>query len=558
MRLATSRSRAPAILAAILIVCEGSGLTSPRAADTTNTAFSELAQNTVKRMSGRFDRNRVPLEQLLVGYQVVKELAPSSKEVLKALEPIERKGYEAYVAGKRGVARRTVHRAFACLTGREWTERDEYSRSLALFTDTTVADPDRPLIARVGQLYPSSYKLGAVFRLKSGLLRVKPRAEPAPVGKIDEFECLSSDLIDEPFCFALDARGVEEGAYTLRVDVLEGDTLLRRLTTPLCLVRGLDEARVEVDRRLERISGHESAKATIRYPFEFALLVNLGSREARAYNFRAAIDKSMELLVALEEGRDPLFGAVGDNARHYRLEEANEIVPYRIYVPSDYDSQRAYPLIVILHGGGGNENTMLAHHSGGLMKLAEKHGYVVAAPLGYRPYGSYGRPSGVVRNPEMARIARLSEVDVMNVLELVREEYNIDAGRIFLMGFSMGGSGTWYLGAKYADIWAAIAPIGAGKPSPDGFSSKPLMAGAQPTPAVPYDFEALRDVPVFVCHGALDPRAPVENARAMVQRMKELSMTCEYFEKENAGHGGTIVPSFPKVVDFFNRVTSLP
>ena len=85
MRLATSRSRAPAILAAILIVCEGSGLTSPRAADTTNTAFSELAQNTVKRMSGRFDRNRVPLEQLLVGYQVVKELAPSSKEVLKAL-----------------------------------------------------------------------------------------------------------------------------------------------------------------------------------------------------------------------------------------------------------------------------------------------------------------------------------------------------------------------------------------------------------------------------------------------------------------------------------------
>ncbi|MGD8239907.1 MAG: hypothetical protein PVH68_15225 [Armatimonadota bacterium] len=61
---------------------------------------------------------------------------------------------------------------------------------------------------------------------------------------------------------------------------------------------------------------------------------------------------------------------------------------------------------------------------------------------------------------------------------------------------------------------------------------------------------------MFVSHGELDPRAPVKNARAMVARMKELGLAHEYFEKEGAGHGGIIIPAFPRVVDFFNRVGS--
>ena len=47
----------------------------------------------------------------------------------------------------------------------------------------------------------------------------------------------------------------------------------------------------------------------------------------------------------------------------------------------------------------------------------------------------------------------------MNVLEIVRKEFNIDGDRIYLMGHSMGGGGTWHLGLKYPDIWAGLAPI---------------------------------------------------------------------------------------------------
>ena len=52
-----------------------------------------------------------------------------------------------------------------------------------------------------------------------------------------------------------------------------------------------------------------------------------------------------------------------------------------------------------------------------------------------------------------------SEKDVMNVLEMIKKEFNVDENRTYLMGHSMGGGGTWHLGIKHAEEWAALAPI---------------------------------------------------------------------------------------------------
>ena len=82
---------------------------------------------------------------------------------------------------------------------------------------------------------------------------------------------------------------------------------------------------------------------------------------------------------------------------------------------------------------------------------AEKRGYIIAAPLGYRIDGGYGRSMGGDRKNR----SQFSEQDVMHVLALVRKDYKIDDQRIYLMGHSMGGIGTWVLGAKYPQIWAS-------------------------------------------------------------------------------------------------------
>lgn len=117
--------------------------------------------------------------------------------------------------------------------------------------------------------------------------------------------------------------------------------------------------------------------------------------------------------------------------------------------------------------------------------LAEEGGYILVGPMGYNERGWYGMPFGIPGKtpPKRAQTAdntapkpkpkgsmfsnpndppnlrELSEKDVMNVLDIVRKEYNIDENRIYLMGHSMGGAGTLYLGTKYPSIWAALAPI---------------------------------------------------------------------------------------------------
>jgi predicted peptidase len=55
--------------------------------------------------------------------------------------------------------------------------------------------------------------------------------------------------------------------------------------------------------------------------------------------------------------------------------------------------------------------------------------------------------------------ASLVEFNVMNVLELIRKEFkefNVDSNRTCLIGHSIGGTGSLYLGSKYASNWAAI------------------------------------------------------------------------------------------------------
>ena len=56
-----------------------------------------------------------------------------------------------------------------------------------------------------------------------------------------------------------------------------------------------------------------------------------------------------------------------------------------------------------------------------------------------------------------AALPELSELDVMNVLAITRRELNVDNRRIYLMGHSIGGGGTWHLGIKYPSIWAGLA-----------------------------------------------------------------------------------------------------
>src|SRR5262249_46349341 len=157
-------------------------------------------------------------------------------------------------------------------------------------------------------------------------------------------------------------------------------------------------------------------------------------------------------------------------------------------------SERAYPLIVILHGNGGTENTFFDGYDGQLQRLGEERGYLVVVPLGYRVDGGYGYNNGS-RSAEETRKLQLSEKDVMHVFDLIKQNYKIDASRTYLAGHSMGGSGTWYMGARYPEPWAALA----------------TFAGA----ATPETIPPIKPTPELIVHGDADATVSVERSRTM-------------------------------------------
>jgi poly(3-hydroxybutyrate) depolymerase len=155
--------------------------------------------------------------------------------------------------------------------------------------------------------------------------------------------------------------------------------------------------------------------------------------------------------------------------RTYHFTDTNEAIPYAVFASSKVTRARKNPLIVALHGLGGNPNSLM---HGNLLDLAEQGGFIVFAPMGYNPRGWYGTPGtppaapgATPRPPDPAaandppNLRELSEKDVLNVLALARKEFNVDERRTYLMGHSMGGAGTLYLGSKDAPQWAAIAAI---------------------------------------------------------------------------------------------------
>ncbi|HVB86020.1 MAG TPA: alpha/beta hydrolase-fold protein [Candidatus Dormibacteraeota bacterium] len=247
---------------------------------------------------------------------------------------------------------------------------------------------------------------------------------------------------------------------------------------------------------------------------------------------------------------NPQWRAKGDQHRMYNFPDAGMDMPYRIYVPTTWDGHSSLPLIVMLHGAGSDENRYLDGHNKQLLKLAEQHGYVLVSPLGYNRFGAYGTPlklPAVFGQPEAVfakqrtavtpqdeRTLQLSEKDVINVLEIVLNEYPIDQMSMFLMGHSMGSGGTWYLGAKYSQLWRAIAPM-----------SGPFVDESN------YPWYRIKPMPIMMSEGTL-ALPSVKGSYAMRDWMIANNFNLEYMQVD-ADHGGMVPLVLPAVFDFFDR-----
>jgi predicted esterase len=210
--------------------------------------------------------------------------------------------------------------------------------------------------------------------------------------------------------------------------------------------------------------------------------------------------------LAVPELRTSAGIGAGERGLTYRtfVDSRGVAVNYALFIPEDYRDDRAYPLILFLHGFGTRGTTGRRFTQDALPFTLRYRSidFLVLCPQGRS--GTWD-PSG-----DDARRA-------MELLAAVREGYRVDPRRISLTGVSSGGAGVWDLAARYPDAWAAIVPVAA--------SCDPGKASL------------VKDIPCWCFHNRYDGTAPVRGAREMIANMRALGGEPRYTEYVDAGHG---------------------
>jgi len=279
----------------------------------------------------------------------------------------------------------------------------------------------------------------------------------------------------------------------------------------------------------------------------------------RAIVFGTALDPqaqtaaSRQLAKTLANPASPQWRAKGDQKRTYRFQEAGAVdIAFRVCVPSTWNGSSKLPLVMFLHGAGNTESSYLDQNGKQMVRLAEERGFLLVSPLGYDgAYGTFLRLPAVFgrqqeadkllaqRTDETERTNAISEKDVLNVLEMVLNEYPVDSASMFLTGHSMGSGGTWYIGGKYPGYWRALAPM-----------SGPFVMEAG------YPWDAVRRMPIFVTEGT-GATPSLAGSRALRDWMTAKSFKVKYKEV-NADHAGMVPLVLPDVFAFFDSLEAVP
>ena len=262
---------------------------------------------------------------------------------------------------------------------------------------------------------------------------------------------------------------------------------------------------------------------------------------------------SRQLAKTLANPNSSQWRAKGDQKRTYRFQEAGAVdIAFRVCVPSTWNGTSKLPLVMFLHGAGNTESSYLDQNNKQMVRLAEERGFLLVSPLGYNgAYGTFLRLPAVFgqqgeadkllanRTDESERTNSISEKDVLNVLEMVLNEYPVDSTAMFLTGHSMGSGGTWYIGGKYASYWRALAPM----------SGPFVMENG-------YPWDTVKRMPIFVTEGT-GATPSLAGSRVLRDWMIGKSFKVKYKEV-NADHAGMVPLVLPDVFAFFDSVKSVP
>ncbi len=141
--------------------------------------------------------------------------------------------------------------------------------------------------------------------------------------------------------------------------------------------------------------------------------------------------------------------------------EATTARRYILYVPTNYDGQRSYPLIISSHGTAQNGDTEMDATGPNSCcdrgtptwpMLAEDNDIVVACP---DMTGAYGSPNNQLASGQLDQLAS-DDNAIVHILSEIQAMYNINAQRTLITGFSGGGHVAHYVGLRHPNMFEAL------------------------------------------------------------------------------------------------------
>jgi phospholipase/carboxylesterase len=177
---------------------------------------------------------------------------------------------------------------------------------------------------------------------------------------------------------------------------------------------------------------------------------------------------------------------------------------FSLYVPEYYTPERAWPLVMALHGGSGNGRNFLWSW----LRDARSLGAVLVAPTAIG--NTWALMGEDVDSPNLARI-----------LDSVFSRWNIDRTKLLLTGMSDGGTFCYVSGLESASPFTHLAPVAA--------TFHPMIAEMA-------DAKRVKGLPVFLVHGRMDWMFPVQVARQARDALSAAGANVRYRELDDLSH----------------------
>jgi predicted peptidase len=176
-------------------------------------------------------------------------------------------------------------------------------------------------------------------------------------------------------------------------------------------------------------------------------------------------------------------------------------IRYAVSVPDGYDPAKPTPLVLVLHPGGERIPYYGAQFTRRIVEPALRQ----LRPIMIAP-----------DCPPTAAAWANADTAVMALIADARRAYNIDPRRILVVGYSMGGRGTWHFASQHQDVFTAAIPMAA--------SARNL------------EIDQLGRQPTYIIHSRADEVVPFEPAEDIARELRKQKRDVEFEALDDFTH----------------------